>query len=59
MVEGGARVIGAFLAAAQLTHPRSIVDTIIVTVAPTFVGEDGVSYGFEEAIIPSFYLYIY
>ncbi|KAI4521207.1 bacterial bifunctional deaminase-reductase [Schizophyllum commune Loenen D] len=41
MVEGGASVIRSFLDASQ----GGVVDTIIVTVAPTFVGEDGVGYG--------------
>ncbi|KAE9393156.1 hypothetical protein BT96DRAFT_999695 [Gymnopus androsaceus JB14] len=43
MVEGGAQVIRSFFSqdGAQATI---LVDTIIVTVAPTFVGEDGVSY---------------
>lgn len=39
MVEGGAQVIRSFL-----SQDAQAVDTIIVTVAPTFVGEDGVSY---------------
>ncbi|KAK7058532.1 2,5-diamino-6-(ribosylamino)-4(3H)-pyrimidinone 5'-phosphate reductase [Paramarasmius palmivorus] len=38
MVEGGARVIKSFFA------DESVVDTIIVTIAPTFVGDDGVGY---------------
>ncbi|KAI8619559.1 dihydrofolate reductase-like domain-containing protein [Chytriomyces sp. MP71] len=37
MVEGGSRVIGAFLALG-----RDVVDLLIVTVAPVFVGEGGV-----------------
>ena len=51
MVEGGASVIGSFLAAASSPQStkngaqRSIVDTVIVTVAPTFVGDDGIGYG--------------
>ncbi|CAL1694171.1 unnamed protein product [Somion occarium] len=39
MVEGGAQVIRSFFAEANS------VNTIIVTVAPTFVGNDGVGYG--------------
>ncbi|PFH52228.1 hypothetical protein AMATHDRAFT_140603 [Amanita thiersii Skay4041] len=39
MVEGGARVISSLFA--QHSH---LIDTIIVTVAPLFVGDDGVSY---------------
>jgi 2,5-diamino-6-(ribosylamino)-4(3H)-pyrimidinone 5'-phosphate reductase len=48
MVEGGASVIGSFLAEAPINTDGelcSIVDTVIVTVAPTFVGDDGVGYG--------------
>jgi riboflavin biosynthesis pyrimidine reductase len=49
MVEGGASVIGSFLAEAPVTREDGeldyIVDTIIVTIAPTFVGDDGVGYG--------------
>ena len=37
MVEGGAKVIASFL-----TQP--VVDTIIVTVAPMFVGDGGIGY---------------
>ncbi|EIN13893.1 hypothetical protein PUNSTDRAFT_56735 [Punctularia strigosozonata HHB-11173 SS5] len=40
MVEGGAQVIGSFMAEAQ-----DCVDCIIVTTAPVFVGRDGVGYG--------------
>lgn len=39
MVEGGARIIGSFFAA-----PEKIVDALIITVAPIFVGSDGVGY---------------
>lgn len=48
MVEGGASIIESFLAEASLhstQNKASIVDTIIVTVAPTFVGSDGIGYG--------------
>ncbi|THH33137.1 hypothetical protein EUX98_g1033 [Antrodiella citrinella] len=53
MVEGGAGVIKSFLTSAQLQdiapsdQPSLIqtVDAIIVTVAPTFVGQEGVGYG--------------
>jgi 2,5-diamino-6-(ribosylamino)-4(3H)-pyrimidinone 5'-phosphate reductase len=49
MVEGGASVIASLLAEAPLNKEdgglSSIVDTVIVTVAPTFVGDDGVGYG--------------
>ncbi|GJE89464.1 RibD family protein [Phanerochaete sordida] len=43
MVEGGARVIQSFLAAS--TEKARLVDTVIVTVAPVFVGDEGVGYG--------------
>ncbi|KAL0951648.1 hypothetical protein HGRIS_008328 [Hohenbuehelia grisea] len=47
MVEGGATVIKSFFD--QLTpHPETrLVDSVIVTVAPLFVGNDGVGYGVE------------
>jgi 2,5-diamino-6-(ribosylamino)-4(3H)-pyrimidinone 5'-phosphate reductase len=38
MVEGGARIINSFL------QQNSLIDALIVTVAPTLVGADGVSY---------------
>jgi hypothetical protein len=37
MVEGGAKVISSFL-----TSPKNVVDLVIVTVAPVFVGNDGI-----------------
>ncbi|KAI0699384.1 bacterial bifunctional deaminase-reductase [Cerioporus squamosus] len=55
MVEGGARVIRSFLSAARGDPPargssdgpgdRRMVDALVVTVAPTLVGEAGVGYG--------------
>lgn len=47
MVEGGASVINTFLN--QASQPRGpgespVVDTLIVTVAPTLVGDDGLGY---------------
>lgn len=50
MVEGGARIIQSFLAASgdpisETSRGAGAVDTIIVTVAPTLVGSDGVGYG--------------
>lgn len=47
MVEGGATVIGTFIN--QGSQPRypgesPVVDTLIVTVAPTLVGDDGLGY---------------
>ncbi|OJT04452.1 hypothetical protein TRAPUB_4722 [Trametes pubescens] len=61
MVEGGARVIRAFLSAAAAAAHRSAVsgsgdtdtkkekavDALVVTVAPTLVGAAGVGYGTE------------
>jgi 2,5-diamino-6-(ribosylamino)-4(3H)-pyrimidinone 5'-phosphate reductase len=44
MVEGGARVIRSFFAASASS---SLVDSIIVTVAPIFVG-DGVGYSYDS-----------
>lgn len=43
MVEGGARIIGSFFAEAG----RSAIDSLIVTVAPTLVGTEGVGYGVQ------------
>lgn len=37
MVEGGAKVIQSFLL-------EKLADTVIVTIAPVFVGSDGVGY---------------
>jgi 2,5-diamino-6-(ribosylamino)-4(3H)-pyrimidinone 5'-phosphate reductase len=45
MVEGGAQVIASFFAAS------SAVDTVIVTVAPTFVGANGVGYGVPLGVV--------
>jgi riboflavin biosynthesis pyrimidine reductase len=47
MVEGGASVIDTFMN--QAFQPRGsgespVVDTLIVTVAPTIVGDDGLGY---------------
>lgn len=48
MVEGGARVIQSFFAETTPRHPTNAnIDTIIVTVAPKTVGEDGVGYGMQ------------
>lgn len=45
MVEGGARIIQSFLAESKEETASRVVDAVIVTVAPTFVGDDGVGYG--------------
>jgi 2,5-diamino-6-(ribosylamino)-4(3H)-pyrimidinone 5'-phosphate reductase len=45
MVEGGAQVIESFLAESSRENPSGVIDTVIVTVAPTFVGVEGVGYG--------------
>lgn len=47
MVEGGAKVIQSFLKEQQVDHQghtNPVVDAIIVTVAPMFVGGSGVGY---------------
>ncbi|KAI6120688.1 dihydrofolate reductase-like domain-containing protein [Pisolithus croceorrhizus] len=47
MVEGGATVINNFLKCTQQSHDptvQPIVDTIIITTAPMFVGDGGVGY---------------
>jgi 2,5-diamino-6-(ribosylamino)-4(3H)-pyrimidinone 5'-phosphate reductase len=43
MVEGGARIIASFFA--ESTSGSSVIDSLIVTVAPTLVGAEGVDYG--------------
>ena len=48
MVEGGAQIIRSFLRA-HSTHP--IVDNLIITVAPTFIGKDGVGYELDRDIV--------
>ena len=51
MVEGGARVIRSFLHAARGSgsggggEDERAVDALVVTVAPTVVGDAGVGYG--------------
>ncbi|RDB28834.1 2,5-diamino-6-ribosylamino-4(3H)-pyrimidinone 5'-phosphate reductase [Hypsizygus marmoreus] len=45
MVEGGARIIGSFFA--EFASGRMVIDTIIVTVSPTFVGVEGTGYGVQ------------
>ncbi|KAK1234857.1 2,5-diamino-6-(ribosylamino)-4(3H)-pyrimidinone 5'-phosphate reductase [Marasmius sp. AFHP31] len=48
MVEGGARVIKSFFGEEfSSSSGQGIIDTIIVTVAPTFVGHNGVGYGID------------
>ncbi|KAG2084846.1 dihydrofolate reductase-like domain-containing protein [Suillus cothurnatus] len=44
MVEGGATIIGSFLAEAARSKPNTIIDTLIITIAPTLIGDDGVGY---------------
>ena len=44
MVEGGATVIQSFLDGASCDPKSSYIDSVIVTVAPTFVGTGGVGY---------------
>lgn len=47
MVEGGATIINSFLKCAQQSHGLTVqpmVDTIIITTAPMFVGDGGVGY---------------
>lgn len=43
MVEGGARVISSFL-------QSGLVDSLIITVCPTMVGEGGVGYDVKEQV---------
>ncbi|KAG0702725.1 dihydrofolate reductase-like domain-containing protein [Suillus ampliporus] len=55
MVEGGATIIGSFLAESARPKPNAIIDTLIITIAPTLIGDDGVSYGegLSTAQVPS------
>jgi 2,5-diamino-6-(ribosylamino)-4(3H)-pyrimidinone 5'-phosphate reductase len=50
MVEGGAQVIESFLAESS----KGVIDTVIVTVAPTFVGVDGVGYAAPLGMLSGF-----
>lgn len=49
MVEGGASIIGSFLTETSFSlrskPSKGIVDTVIITIASTFVGDDGIGYG--------------
>lgn len=47
MVEGGASVIASFIEAASSESDSTTVDKIIITIAPTLVGADGVGYSSE------------
>ena len=49
MVEGGQRVISSFMAAREVEDDQPVVDVVIVTVAPTLVGADGIGVALEEA----------
>jgi 2,5-diamino-6-(ribosylamino)-4(3H)-pyrimidinone 5'-phosphate reductase len=52
MVEGGAQVIGSFFEIASSPgSEKPLVDRVIVTVAPTFVGQDGIGYGLEGELV--------
>ena len=44
MVEGGARIIASFFAERSATG-KPVIDSLIITVAPIFVGVSGVGYG--------------
>jgi len=44
MVEGGARIIASFFAERSATG-KTVIDSLILTVAPIFVGVGGVGYG--------------
>lgn len=43
MIEGGAGVISSVLSSSSLGNGADNLDRVIVTIAPTFVGEDGVA----------------
>lgn len=44
MVEGGATVINSFLKCAYQSSGEPIINTLIITTAPTLVGDEGVGY---------------
>ncbi|KAJ2932794.1 hypothetical protein H1R20_g4297, partial [Candolleomyces eurysporus] len=48
MVEGGAEIIRSFLRAHST---RPIIDNLIITVAPTFIGKDGVGYELDHNVV--------
>lgn len=52
MVEGGASIITSFLESAYLADMSSeipmLVDSLIITVAPTLVGQQGVPYAIAQ-----------
>lgn len=50
MVEGGREVISAFQAEGS---KRGIVDSVVITVAPMWVGAAGVSAMMEEQVSPT------
>lgn len=39
MIEGGSRVLSSFLHTLKRDDGSKLVDTVVVTVAPTFIGE--------------------
>ncbi|KIR42401.1 hypothetical protein I307_00879 [Cryptococcus deuterogattii 99/473] len=41
MIEGGSRVLSSFLHTLKRDDGSKLVDTVVVTVAPTFIGEGG------------------
>ncbi|KIO22479.1 hypothetical protein M407DRAFT_245132 [Tulasnella calospora MUT 4182] len=52
MVEGGQQVISSFLSHKSSSTGKSAVDSIIVTVAPTYVGNEGVG-ALDEGQLPA------
>ena len=50
MVEGGATIIDTFLAESARAEPNPIIDTLIITIAPTLVGDEGVGYGTTDQV---------
>lgn len=67
MVEGGATIINSFLRYANKPHLERdplVFDTIIITTAPTLVGDDGTGYkvGFSNeqlvSVCSAFYVSI-
>lgn len=57
MVEGGQQVISSFLSHREPSTSVPVVDTLIVTVAPTLVGPSGVGVTVENDVqVLHFYL---
>lgn len=52
MIEGGSRVISSFLRASPRDDGRPLVDAVVVTVAPMFIGEGIDIVPQDEKVLP-------